>query len=235
VVQLCERYNIKRLVHISSCSVYGVAGYGKGHVVTEDSALERWPERRGPYSHAKLEAEKIVVEGMRTSAVQATCLRPGTIYGPGGEVFTPIMGFNLGTKVFAIIGNGEFVLPFVYIDNLVDAIIACLRSEQAAGKIYNVVDPQQLTKKQYAQKLLRRLYPKSLHFYIPYPLLYFTVGVQEIVFRLLKRRPFLTRYRLTASQKRIYYDSSKLSKDLGWHAPVSQEQALGKICQHEII
>ncbi|NLI83722.1 MAG: NAD-dependent epimerase/dehydratase family protein [Deltaproteobacteria bacterium] len=234
VVQLCEQHKVRRLVYISSCSVYGVAGYEKGHVVTEDSALERWPERRGPYSHAKLEAEKIVVEAMRTSAVQATCLRPGTIYGPGGEVFTPIMGFNFGTRVFGIIGNGQFVLPFVYIDNLVHAIVTCLASEQAAGKIYNVVDPQHMTKKQYAEKLLKRLYPKSLHVYIPYSLLYVTVGMQELMFRLLRRKPFLTRYRLTTSQKKILYDSSKISKELRWNPPVTVEQSLENLYRHEL-
>jgi hypothetical protein len=47
-------------------------------------------------------------------------------------------------------------------------------------------------------------------------MLYTTVFFQKILTRLLKRASFLTRYRLTSSQKNIRDDSSKIQKDLGW-------------------
>lgn len=233
VIELCEEFKIKKLVYISSCSVYGVADHEEGQPVTEDSSLERFPLKRGHYSSAKFEAERVVREAMKKNNVHVTCLRPGTIYGPGGDIFTPMMGFGLGRKLFAIIGNGEFVLPFVYIDNLIDCIVLALSRETAGGRIYNVVDSEKLTKKQYAELLLRRLYPKSWHVYIPYWLLYGTVFMQEILLKAVGRRPFLTRYRLKSSQKDIVYDTSKIKQELNWRSAVSTGDALDRILDYE--
>jgi len=233
IIDLGEKFKIKRLVYISSCSVYGVADYKNGQTVTEGSALERFPEKRGAYSHSKLEAERIVRQAMNNGSVPIVCLRPGTIFGPGGEIFTPMMGFNLGQKVFAIIGLGKFVLPLVYIDNLVGAILAAIENGSGCGKIYNVVDADRLTKKDYANLLLKRLYPKAHYFYIPYGFIYLTVFFQEVLLKLLKRKPFLTRYRLTSSQKNIIYDSSKIKTGLGWKPTISLRDAIGEILAYE--
>ncbi len=233
VLALCKEVGVKKLVYISSCSVYGVADYKKGYVVTEDSSLERAPEARGAYSNAKFQAEKVVLKAMEENTCPIVCLRPGTIFGPGGEIYTPMMGFSLGTRLFGIIGNGKFVLPLVYIDNLVDAIITAMEKEESSGKIYNVVDPDNITKKVYIKSLIKKLYPQSKCFYIPYSLLYSSVFVQEILSWILRRKPFLTRYRLTSSQKNILYDSSKIQRELNWLPPFSFKDALDNVVQYE--
>lgn len=233
VIDLCQKYKIKKLAYISSCSVYGVADYKKGEVITEESSLERYPERRGAYSNGKYQADRIVTEAMNKDSLPIVCLRPGTIFGPGGEIFTPMMGFALGQKVFAIIGSGNFVLPLVYIDNLVDSIIAVIEKEGSIGKIYNVVDSDNLTKKQYVELLLKKLHPKAKYIYFPYPLFYVTVFFQEILIKMLKRNPFLTRYRLTSSQKNISYDSTKIQKELNWKPPNGIEDAINNVIDFE--
>ena len=226
VIDLCRQYRIKKLVYISSCSVYGVSDYREGEIVTEESSLERYPERRGAYSNAKYQADRIVSEVIEKGDFPIVCLRPGTIFGPGGEIFTPMIGFALGQKVFAIIGNGNFVLPLVYIDNLVAAIITAVEKEQRIGKIYNVVDSDNPTKKQYVEMLLKRLYPNAKYFYIPYSLLYLTVFFQEILMKMLKRHPFLTRYRLISSQKNIRYGSTKIKNELNWDPQYTLNDAI---------
>lgn len=233
VITLCEEFKVKKLVYISSCSVYGVSDYKNGQIVTEESAMERFPEKRGAYSYSKLEAEGIVHQAMNNSSVPIVCLRPGTIFGPGGEIYTPMMGFSVGNKVFATIGNGRFVLPYVYVDNLVGAIIVALESDNSKGKIYNVVDPERTTKKEYIELLLKRLYPKAHYMNIPYWFLYYAVYLQELLTRILGRKPFLTRYRLTSSQKNIIYDASKITTELGWKPAVALQDAIRKVLEHE--
>ncbi len=234
ILELCERFKVKRLVYISSSSVYGVADYRTGQTVTEGAQLERFPLKRGAYSHAKLEAEAIVRQAIEKGTVPVVILRPGTIYGPGAEIFTPMMGFGFGQKLFAIIGNGKFILPLVYIDNLVEAIVIAMENGIGDGKTYNVVDIDKLTKKEYADLLLKRLYPKARYIYLPYGLLYLIVFCQEIVLGILKRNPFLTRYRLTSSQREIIYDASKIRNELNWHPGVSAKQGLNAIFEYEV-
>jgi len=233
IIDMCKEFKVKRLVYISSCSVYGVADYKVGSLVTEKASLERLPEQRGYYSYGKLKAEEVVSRAMAEGVLPIVCLRPGTIFGPGGEVFTPMMGFSMGTKFFAVIGNGRFVLPLVYIDHLVEAIILAINSQNGSGQIYNVADSDRLTKKEYVEALLRKLYPKASIVYMPYCLLHFIVFFQEILLRMLKRRPFLTRYRLISSQKSITYDSSKIRKELNWSPRTTLREGIQKVLAHE--
>jgi predicted dehydrogenase/nucleoside-diphosphate-sugar epimerase len=233
VIDLCRQFKVKKLVYISSCSVYGVADYKKGHFVTEESSLERFPERRGHYSLAKLKAEQIVTEAMEDKRLPIVCLRPGTYFGPGGDIFTPMMGFAVGHKLFAIIGKGDFILPLVSVDNLVDAIIMVMQKSEGNGKVYNVVDSNPPTKKQYVESFLKKLYPNAKYIYLPYTMFYGIVYLQEIMIGMLKRSPFLTRYRLVSSQKKISYDSSRIRNDLKWTPPATIQDAYEKVIHYE--
>ncbi len=234
VLSLCKECGVKKLVYMSSCSVYGVADYKKGDVVTEESSLERAPEARGAYSNAKFQAEKVVLHAMVDNAYPIVCLRPGTIYGPSGEIYTPIMGFSFGRKVFLTIGDGRFILPFVYIDNVADAVWAVIKKGESNGKIYNIIDPYQLTKKQYIEGLMKKIYPRARFFNFPYSLLYVLVYFHEILFKIIGRAPFLTRYRLESSQKEIVYDGEKICRELNWTPPVSLDDALSNMIEYEI-
>lgn len=233
VLNLCELYNVKMLVYISTCNVYGVFDYEQGQVVTEESSLERFPEKRGSYSHAKLESERLVVSAMERGIIPIVCLRPGTIYGPGGDIFTPMIGFSLGRKFFAVIGDGRFVLPLVYVDNLVEAIIVAMTNHNSRNKTYNVVDPQKVTKREYMEGFIKNLYPDSHTIYIPFSMLKIIVFFQEKLFHALKMRPVLTTYRLISSQKPVVYDASEICNDLAWNPPVTVETAYSNLIKYE--
>jgi nucleoside-diphosphate-sugar epimerase len=232
VIEVTRAQGVEKLIYISSCSVYGVADYRDGTLVTEDSTLERFPSRRGEYSSSKQSAEELVTAAVKEHALPAVVLRPGTIYGPGGDVYTPMLGFS-GPGAFIVIGNGKFELPFVYIDNLSDAIIKSIESDAAIGEIFNVVDGERLTKRAYMNGLIRKLYPKARVFYFPFRLLYATVYFQEVLCRLLGRGAFLTRYRLISSQRSIRYDNSKLKKVLGWTPKTTFSEAVPAIIEYE--
>lgn len=233
VLDLCSEYKIKKLVYISSCNVYGISDYREGQLVHEGSSLERYPEKRGPYSFAKHSAEQLVLQAIVEKRFPIVCLRPGTYFGPGCEVFTPMMGFSLKRKLFAIIGTGQFVLPLVIVDNLVDAIITSMQRSESNGRIYNVVESDMPTKRQYADAFLRKLYPDASHFYIPYALFSGIVRFQEWMLGKLRRKPVLTVYRLESSQKNVIYDASKIRKELGWTPPMTMQQAYESVLLYE--
>jgi len=233
ILERCVAAKVQKLVYISSCSVYGIATYKEGQLVDEEAALESAPEQRGAYSWAKLEAERLVTRFMLQEETPAVCLRPGAIYGPGGPIYTPMMGFSFGNSIFAVIGNGDFDLPLVYIDNLVAAIIASLVNENSNGQIYNVVDTDRVNKRRYMERLICRLYPRSMSFYIPFSLFYFLVLIQEKLFVAMHRKPLLSCYRLMASQKPIVYDVTKITRDLNWQTVVSFDEAAEKLIEFE--
>jgi len=233
ILDLSAFHQVRKLVYISSCSVYGVVDCKDGQVIDENTSLESLPEQRGIYSWAKLEAEKLVTEHMENGKAAIVCLRPGTIYGPRGEDFSPMLGYALNNKIFIIIHKNGFIMPLVYIDNLIHAIITVMVQEKSTGQVYNVVDSQQIDKKEYIDKYIRKRYPDAWCFYLPYNLLSILVSMQEKAFSMLRMKPFLSSYRLISSQKPVIYDSTKIMNNLGWRTKTAFQDAVERMMEYE--
>jgi nucleoside-diphosphate-sugar epimerase len=232
LLELCRRHGPKRLVYISSCSVYRVVGSSSHERISETTALEPHPECRGRYAASKLEADRYATEFQKTGHVPTVVLRPGTVYGPGGTLYTPVMGFSVGS-LYVVIGMGAFVLPVVYLDNLIDAVVLAMEKDEAAGEIFNVVDPERLTKRDYVNGVIRLVDPAAKVLYFPYSLMYAVTWLQERVLDLMKRRPGLSCYRLTSSQKTVIYDGSYIAQHLGWRPNVSVAAAMSGLVAAE--
>jgi nucleoside-diphosphate-sugar epimerase len=120
------------------------------------------------------------------------------------------------------------------VDNVVDAIVQCAIRKEADGEIFNLVDPEKVSKREYMTRVIRSVDPKARVMYFPYSLLYGITWFQEIVFGLMGRAPVLTRYRLTSSQKSIVYDGGKIANRLGWKPPVPLHEALDRLVRSEL-
>ena len=232
VLELCAANNIRKLVYISSCSVYGTASCLPGQELGENDNLEPYPERRGIYSWAKFEAERLVIEWMRQVRITAVCLRPATIYGIGGENLTPMIGFAFGKKLVVVIDQKGFFLPLVYVDNLVAAIYATLCSDRGNGQTYNVADPYLVDKKYYLEALIRKMYPGLRSVFVPYQLILAIAGFQEKICNFFRLKPFITAYRLETSQKQVTYSAKKITEDLEWQPLFTFDKAVERIIHH---
>ena len=224
VLQACRTSRVKKLVYISSCNVYEVAGYIENQVVTEEAQLERLPLLRGHYSAAKLLAESLVTEAMNHEGYPIVVLRPGTLYGLGAEVYTRMMGVSFAGRIFVVFGDGESELPLVHVDNAVDAIVECISNSAADNQVFNVVDHDPVTKMMYMERVVKPLCPKATVIYCPMSLLLTLTWIQEKLIAIFGKRPSLTVYRLVSSQKRVRYSASKIQNAIGWRSRVRFEQ-----------
>ena len=225
LIELCRRYKPKRLLYVSSCSVYGVADYKLNARVSETSSLERFPDRRGAYSAGKYHAEAFVRDYMTAGDVPVVVLRPGFVYGPGADLYPGMMGFAI-RSTYIVIGNGGFVLPYVHVGNVAAAISQCLEQKEAEGEIFNVIDPETITKRQYIDRVIRRVDAHARVIYLPYSIFYGITWAQEMAFTLIGRHPALSRYRLASSQKNVLFDGSKIAARLGWKPTISLSEGL---------
>jgi nucleoside-diphosphate-sugar epimerase/predicted dehydrogenase len=219
---------VRRFVHISSLSVYGVSLFKDRAWVTEDAPYEPHPEQRGHYAHAKIEAEKLVLGYGQEKGLPITILRPGTIYGPGGKIFFPRIGYSLKNQVFLIIGRGEHVLPLTYVENVADAICLAGTRAEAIGQIYNIVDDDNITQRAYLDELVRMVGLKARIVHVPFGCLYVTASLLEAQAVLSKTTPFLSRYRLVCGAKDLRYDTSRAKQQLQWKPDVSLAEGLSR-------
>ncbi|MDP9268944.1 MAG: Gfo/Idh/MocA family oxidoreductase [Acidobacteriota bacterium] len=210
-----------KLVYISSLSVLHWSAGTRKVVAREDFPLEPHPERRGAYTEGKVEAERLVTEAVRTQQIPAIILRPGMIFGPGAPLITGAVARRVGSRL-VILGNGKQVLPLVYVDDVVDAILLAAERNIWTGEIFHLVDAAAVTQEQ----LARRSDPSRSIIKIPRLLVsLMAVGVQMLG-ALLNRPVPLSRYRIRSAAAPIRFDCAATRQELGWTPSVGVEQGL---------
>ena len=123
-----------RFVHLSSIAVFGLATSGE---VTDQS-----PRRHSgdAYCDTKLDGEEVVLRYSRESRLPITILRPSAVYGPGSTHWSIIPLKRIKKGRMFLVQGGKGLLNYVYIDNLVDAILLALEDERSVGEAFIVND-----------------------------------------------------------------------------------------------
>lgn len=215
-----------RVVLVSSFGAMGVSGLGRGAMVDESTPMETHPEQRDVYSYSKLRQEQLFWEYKQKFGFELVVLRPGVIYGPGGGQFSNRVGLSLfGT--FLHLG-GSNLLPLTYVENCAEAIVVAAFYPAADGQIYNVVDDDLLTSREYLS-----LYKKQVKPMRSVPVPYFALmmiarAVEGYSKRSKGQLPAIfTPYKTRAMWGGNKFSNAKL-KSIGWHPIVSTRDALKK-------
>jgi nucleoside-diphosphate-sugar epimerase/peptidoglycan/xylan/chitin deacetylase (PgdA/CDA1 family) len=203
-----------RIVLVSSFSVYGVAGLGRGAKVNEQTVLESHPEWRDHYSYSKLRQEQLFWEYQQRNSFELVVLRPGVIYGPDGGHFSTRVGLTIGKWQWHF-GGGN-LLPLSYVDNCAEALVVAGTHPSAAGQVYNVHDDDLPTCREYL-----RAYKKHVTKIRSIPVPYFGVKLLSSLIAKYHRYSkgqlpaILTPYKAASLWGGNRFDNSKLHS-LGW-------------------
>jgi 2-alkyl-3-oxoalkanoate reductase len=118
---------LKRLVHVGSMSVYGSAS----------GLCDEATQAVGPL--ASYAAAHIAAEAAARRFAQAVILRPGCEYGPDCETWSRRIAAWLAHRRIGDLGaEGDGYCNLIFIDDLVNAVLAAVRSPAAAGRVFNV-------------------------------------------------------------------------------------------------
>jgi nucleoside-diphosphate-sugar epimerase len=125
---------VERFVYLSSVAVFGLPTNGE----IKDSSPRR--PCGDPYCDTKLDAENTVWRYHREAGLRSVILRPSGVYGPGSTHWSvvPLKRIKKGKMFF--VNGGRGMLNYVYIDNLVDAILIAAEDERAVGEAFIVND-----------------------------------------------------------------------------------------------
>ena len=124
---------IKKFIFASSSSVYG---YSPELPMSETSLLFPY----SPYGVTKLAAENLCFLYHKNYNVPTVSLRFFTVYGPGQR---PDMAFHkflkcvIDDKPLPVFGDGNQTRDFTYVDDIIDANIACI-DQGKPGEKYNI-------------------------------------------------------------------------------------------------
>lgn len=133
-----NKKSLKRLVFSSSAAVYG----DEPNFPKKEESIIR---PLTPYAIDKFASEKMAMIYNNLYNVPASATRFFNVYGPKQNPQSPYSGFisilvdrlkkNIPLTIF---GDGEQSRDFVYIDDVIQALILIATSEDSKGQVYNV-------------------------------------------------------------------------------------------------
>ncbi len=220
IITAANKFNIKKIVHISSLSVIDWAGNDM-HNVDETADYEPNPTARGYYTQYKLKAEQLVLDAAENEQINAVILRPGQIFGEKLPLVTGAVARQVGNKML-VFGDGEIQLPLIYIDDVSDAVLAAINENLPNGEIIHLTDSATYTQNQ----VLQLTRPDKKIIRIPRKLMFIMGGFSEKIFKLLKRQSPFSRYRLESAMPRISFKSDKAKIKLEWSPKIGVENGI---------
>jgi nucleoside-diphosphate-sugar epimerase len=219
----------KRLVLISSMSVYDYLGLDSMAVLDENSPLEPSPHRRDHYCQAKLKQEGIARTMTRAASLELVVIRPGAIVGPG-RYWTARLGHQLLSRIWLRCGS-DAILPLTYVENCAEAIVRAAELPAAAGETINVVDDDLPNQRQYISMLRRSGRARMAVIPVPWALVRAAAFVaSSINNRLLgskmKLPQLLSTENAYARFQPLRYSNRRVKEVLHWQPKWSIEEAL---------
>jgi nucleoside-diphosphate-sugar epimerase len=222
VAEAARAAGVKRLVHLSSVSVYGFPG---GIDINEDAPFTR--RDRDRYSTSKAEGEQRVL-AYDGRGIEVTVIRPGTVYGPNDRTTTLRLASLLQRRLFAYVNGGHLLMAPLYVDNLSALVRLASTHESAPGQAFNAADDGRTTWRQYIEWLCTELGCRPPTLSLPAAALSPIAIGMETFGRVAgcRESPPLTAYRLRAVNRDNHYSTSKAKHMLGWQPMIETREGL---------
>ncbi|WP_114652021.1 UDP-glucose 4-epimerase family protein [Polynucleobacter necessarius] len=207
---------VRRFIFLSSIKVNGECSV-PGHPFTTDQISAP----SDPYGVSKYEAEIELKALAAETGMEVVIIRSPLVYGPGVKAnFLSMMKWVKRGIPLPLGGVTKNRRSFVFIDNLVSVIVACINHPSAANQTFLVSDDEDLS----TAELLRRMafalgYPSKL---IPVPVALIILGAKSF------GRVDIAQ-RLCGS---LQVDIKKTKDLLGWSPPVSVDEGLCQTAAH---
>ncbi|HEX3744909.1 MAG TPA: NAD(P)-dependent oxidoreductase [Bryobacteraceae bacterium] len=222
---------LRRLVLVSSFTVYSNCDKPRGRLLDESCPLEQRPELRGDaYCFAKVKQENLVVEYGKNFGIPYVVVRPGSVYGGGKLQITGRVG--LGTFGLFLHLGGSNIIPFTYVDNCAQAIVLAGLVEGVDGEAFNIVDDDLPLSRHFLHLYKKNVRPfKSV--YVPHSISYALCLLWEKYAQHSKGQlpAAFNRRRWHMEWKKTQYSNHKLKVLLGWAPPVPTTEAMRRYFQ----
>ncbi len=212
--------NCHRLVQVSS-----LAAAGPGSPVTEDSA----PQPVSVYGRSKLAAE----EAVRASpfASRSVIVRPPVVFGPRDtDVLELLRAARRGWM--PVVGRPRSRFSLIYVEDLVEGLLAAAASQDAGGRIYFLAAPEPLTWRDFAHAVGQVLGRKVRLVRVPAPLAWLAAWGSELASRWRGRPGIFSRDKLREALAGDWVcDVTRAQRELGFTARTPLAQALRRTVQ----
>ncbi|HET9334750.1 MAG TPA: NAD-dependent epimerase/dehydratase family protein [Gemmatimonadota bacterium] len=147
------RAGVERLVHVSSCGVYGFRCPSPA-----DESAPLAPDT--PYRRSKAGGERAVMAAAERSGLAVVIARLSSVYGPRARNWVRICR-TIQEGRFRMIGDGRNRVHLVHVDDIVAGLRACADTPGIEGRPFNLAGPAPISMGELVDTLSRALEVES--------------------------------------------------------------------------
>uniref|UniRef100_A0A7N0VCL2 Reticulon-like protein n=1 Tax=Kalanchoe fedtschenkoi TaxID=63787 RepID=A0A7N0VCL2_KALFE len=238
VIDACVELKVKRLIHTSSPSV---VFDGVNSIFNGDESLPYPPKHNDSYSATKAEGEALVLKANKSNGLLTCCIRPSSIFGPRDRLLVPslVTAAREGKSKF-IIGDGNNLYDFTYVENVAHAHVCAERAlasaadvaETASGQAYFITNMEPIKFWEFVSLILEGLGYERPRIKIPAAVIMPIAHLVELAYKFLgpygMKVPQLTPSRVRLLSCSRTFNCSKAKERLGYTPLVSVKEGLEK-------
>jgi UDP-glucose 4-epimerase len=171
------------------------------------------PHPFSPYGDSKLAGEGYCSAYSKTFGLQTIMLRFGNVYGPGSlhknSIVAKFIRQAINNETLEIYGDGNQTRDFIYIDDLVNALMLAAITDNIGGEAFQIASNQETSVGEISEKIVKHLQRN---------------GVDNI--------QLINGETRVGDVQRNYSDTSKAKTILGWQPTIAQEEGLKRTVEY---
>jgi nucleoside-diphosphate-sugar epimerase len=149
VYEAARLAGVRRIVYLSTSSVHGLAPDAS---TNEDTPLS--DQQPFSYNNSKVKAERLWSKVCSGGKVEFVGLRPSIVFGPRSRWVADIARQAQNGTAY-LLRDGAGICNTIYIDNLIDAIVASAEAANVDGNYFLVRDRETVTWKDFYEPIIR--------------------------------------------------------------------------------
>lgn len=210
VIEMCEKFAVKRLVYVSS--VHAIPEKSHEFVIDEVGSFSE-NDVVGGYAKTKAEASGLVLNAA-AQGLDAVIVHPSGIIGPldeaGNNHLVQMIDNFMSGKLSAIIDGGY---DFVDVRDVADG---CLRAATDGKRGECYILSCHYYKIKDILKMVNAIRPKHTFITLPHFIARLAVPFAKVIAKIKKTRPLFTKYSIHTVKTNSNFSYQKASKQLGY-------------------
>lgn len=223
VVNACKENHVKRLIYVSSPSVYS-GKEDRIQIKEDDYDIHN---RLNYYIESKIMAETLIHEEWNYASV---IIRPRGLIGIGDTSIIPRLiraNRKVGVPLF---NHGNNYVDMTCVENVALALRLALVSDQALGNVYNITNGEPRKFQEILEELFRQIEEKPKYLKMSLNFMYGVACCIEAIYRFfhIYKEPMITKYNICTLGYSQTLDIEKAKKDLNYKPIITLKEGIQK-------
>ncbi len=228
IINFCSKNNVKKLIHVSSPSIY--TEKKDRYDICEDEYNQK--NKLNFYIKTKLLAERLIQKAYK-KGLKTVIIRPRGLFGIGDTSIIPRLIKANRTIGIPLFNEGKNVVDITCVENVALALRLAIESKKSTGSTYNITNGEPTEFKKILEKLFIEIGEQAHYRKLPLGMIYWVASIIELIYKTFKiyKEPAITKYTILTLGYSQTLNIEKAKQDLNYKPKITLEEGIKKYAE----